>query len=138
MKNEKPILEYDFFKLLIATMITNDYIPLIKRYKLQEDLFEFGDLDEFKLLFFDLIRKDNIDYKYVDLSSAFIGAYAYGLITMYRDGENDAKYLIQIDSNIALKILEKYTDEEKDAMNNLVNKLREKENIKVLKKTNKN
>ena len=138
MKNGKPVLEYDFFKLLIATMIDNDYIPLIKRYKLQEDLFEFGDLDEFKLLFFDLIRKDNIDYKYVDLSSAFIGAYAYGLITMCRDGENDAKYLIQIDSNTALKILEKYTDEEKEAMNNLVNKLREKENIKVLKKTNKN
>ena len=138
MKNGKPVLEYDFFKLLIATMIDNDYIPLIKRYKLQEDLFEFGDLDEFKLLFFDLIRKDNIDYKYVDLSSAFIGAYAYGLITMYRDGENDAKYLIQIDSNKALRILEKYTNEEKEAMNNLINKLREKENIKVLKKTNKN
>ena len=132
MINSKPMLEYDFFKLFLATIKLNDYNPVLKRNELQEKLFELYDLEEFKTLFYDVVKKETIDSKHIDLSDAFL--YAYGMIYMIHDSSDEVKYLVSIDDKQALKALSQYTEEEKTSMIKLLDKLEEKDKNKVFKK----
>lgn len=134
MINSKPMLEYDFFKLFLATIKLNDYNPVLKRNELQEKLFELYDLEEFKTLFYDVVKKETIDSKHIDLSDAFLYAYAYGMIYMIHDSSDEVKYLVSIDDKQALKALSQYTEEEKTSMIKLLDKLEEKDKNKVFKK----
>lgn len=138
MINSKPMLEYDFFKLFLATIKLNDYNPVLKRNELQEKLFELYDLEEFKTLFYDVVKKETIDSKHIDLSDAFLYAYAYGMIYMIHDSSDEVKYLVNIDDKQALKALSQYTEEEKTSMIKLLDKLEEKEKNKVFKKEREN
>lgn len=123
MKNNKQILEYNFLRLLCATIIKGSNKPIINRNELQEKLYNYYDLEDYKILFNDLIKVDKIDTKYIDLSGAFLSAYAYGLLTMNHDGSKDVNYIINMEDKDALKELDKYTEEEKIASINLVNEL---------------
>ena len=133
MLNGKPILEYDFLKLLIATIKIGNYDTVLNRIKLQKDLFEYYKSDEYKLLFSDVIEVEDT----IDLSGPFLGAYAYGTISMIHDGDKNTKYMINMDNKTALKIMDKYTPEERETMAKLVSELY-KEDSKVFKKTNNN
>lgn len=123
MKNNKQILEYDFLRLLCATIIKGSNKPFINRNELQEKLYNYYDLEDYKVLFNDLIKVDEENKKYIDLSGAFLSAYAYGLLTMIHDGSKDVNYIINMEDKDALKELDKYTEEEKIASINLVNEL---------------
>lgn len=122
MKNSKPIHENSFFKLLCATIIQSSNNPVLDKNELQKKLFNYYDLEEYKILFSNFVKEDDIENEVIDLSGAFLSGYAYGLLTMIHDG-NNRKYVINIDSIDSLKELDKYTEEEKLAALNLVNDL---------------
>lgn len=123
MKNNKQILEYNFLRLLCATIIKESNKPIINRNELQEKLYNYYDLEDYKILFHNLDKIDEENNKYIDLSGAFLSAYAYGLLTMIHDESKAVKYIINMEDKDALKELDKYTEEEKIASINLVNEL---------------
>ena len=123
MKNGKPITELGFLRLFCATIKKGSYDFKIKRKELQEELFRFSDREEYKILFNELEKIEDIDENYIDLSGSFLYGFAYGMLSKVHNNDIDSSYIINMTQEDALKVLDTYTEEEKQAALSLVNNI---------------
>ncbi|MBQ9019675.1 MAG: hypothetical protein IJ097_05135 [Bacilli bacterium] len=138
MKNNfsKPKMsEYSFFTLLVAIKKHENYDPIINRNELEKKLYEYYNQEEFKLFFIDTEIDDTKDNnKQLNLSSSFLNAYSYGMITMIHDSEKKLSYMINITYEQSEKILKNYSNQEKEKMIKLLDSLEEKNKPLILTK----
>lgn len=135
MKNGKPITELNFLRLICATIKKGSFDFKIKRKELQEELYYFSDREEYKLLFEELEKVEDIDENYIDLSGSFLYGFAYGMLSKVHNNEIDSSYKINMTQEEALKVLDTYTEEEKQAALSLVNNIYENKDEKSKKDT---
>lgn len=131
MENKIKLTEYQFFRLLLATMVNEDYPSIIQRFALEKELFKYHNKKEFKFLFEDLIMRNQINLRSVDLSYAFIISHASGFISLIDDSSIDMNYAITMNDEIANVVLNTSKEEERTAMSNLLNNLNLKEKHKT-------
>ena len=132
----KPeISEYQFFRLLLATMVNENYPTTIKKFELEDKLYKFHKKAEFSFLFEDLAMHNKLECRSVDLNSVFIISHAAGFISLMEDLSNDMNYAITMDNETAELILKKSNEKHKTAVSHLLNSLnlKEKNKIKVKK-----
>ncbi len=113
-----PISEYGFLELFVATMVLQKQPTIIKKYDLQESLYNAYDNPEFHFLFGDICRKTTITEKEVDLDTAFQKATIFGLLVPIINGI-DMTYIIVITEETAKEIVAKYNEKATIAMDKL-------------------
>lgn len=119
------ISDYSFLRLLVCKIILKGQNPLIVNHKLEKDLYSFFDRDEYNFLFEDICKKSDIteENDYVDLNRAFQQAYAFGLIFMVHDCLSEIKSVINVTRDEAKQIQSQYSQEQREAMSNMVDEM---------------
>lgn len=84
---KSEISEYDFLKLFSAIASIKYELNFIKQEDLEKFLYNYYDNPEYRFLFTDIMKKDSIDDKSLDLNLAFACAYSYGLLTPIKDND---------------------------------------------------
>lgn len=110
----KNISEYEFLRLYAFTIVAQNQSPIIKNHELEKDLFKFYGRPEYRFLFNDIIKKEDIllpENNHVDLSVAFQTAYALGLLTMIQDS-GDLRSIINFTPKEAQQMLSQFSEEQ--------------------------
>ena len=124
IESSKPsISEYNFFRLLISTLIIRKDVVIIKKYELEEDLYQLYNNPDFHFLFEDVCKKEGVDNSYVDLNVAFETAYAFGLLVLIQDA-GDIRSIVNLSDEQAIQIQSAFKPNEVDAMNRLCEELK--------------
>ena len=115
----KPqISNYDFLRLLLSTMIMQNYGVIIEKYALEKKLYDFYGNPDFIFLFEDLGKKESIDNNYVDLGVAVQTALTFGLLIIVQSN-NNLRFKIEITEEEALSIISEFNPDEVIAMKRL-------------------
>lgn len=77
--------EYKFLELFITTMAKQKHCPIIDKKVLEEVLYKYYDKPEYKELFEDVVRVNQVDNKGVNLEEAFMTARSFCLLNNIND-----------------------------------------------------
>ena len=114
--------ETDFIRLYCAINFQKGLSPIIKHHELETKLYEFYSLPDFEELFQDICpKKDYIDPEnsYLDLETAISRAQTFGLLTQIRGVEEEIRFIISYDEEIAQEIISNTDTKMVDKMTNL-------------------
>lgn len=114
--------ETDFIRLYCAINFQKGLSPIIKPHELETKLYEFYSLPDFEELFQDICpKKDYIDPEnsYLDLETAISRAQTFGLLTQIRGVEEEIRFIISYDEEIAQEIISNTDTKMVDKMTNL-------------------
>lgn len=114
--------EADFIRLYCAINFQKGLSPIIKLHELETKLYEFYSLPDFEELFQDICpKKDYIDPEnsYLDLETAISRAQTFGLLTQIRGVEEEIRFIISYDEEIAQEIISNTDTKMVDKMTNL-------------------
>ena len=125
IKEEKRVnlTEYKFLELLVSAMCVQGFDRVISKSDLEHKLYHFCSDPKYSFLFEDVFLKQSIDDEYVDLSSAFDLATAWGLLSKI-DEVGDTRFLINIINTEVEQIFESHTEQEKSAILEIVEQLK--------------
>ena len=77
--------EYKFLELFIITMAKQKHFPILDKKVLEEVLYKYYDKSEYKGLFEDVARVNQLDNKRVNLEEAFMMARSFCLLNSIND-----------------------------------------------------
>ena len=128
----KPnITEYGFLRLLLSTLKSDHHEVIVSKHQLEKDLYAFYGAEDFNFLFEDVIKRESIDgNNYVDLNDSFQMAYALGLLSMIHDSSKEVRSVINLSEEEAIDNLNNYNEKQVNAMRELVNRIKGKENTR--------
>ena len=128
----KPnITEYGFLRLLLSTLKSEHHEVIVSKHQLEKDLYAFYGAEDFNFLFEDVIKRESIDgNNYVDLNDSFQMAHAWGLLSMIHDLSKDVRSVINLSEEEAIENLNDYNEKQVNAMQELVNRIKGKENTR--------
>ena len=132
IEQSKPnITEYSFLRLLVSTLRSDYHEVIVAKHQLEKDLYTFYDDEDFNFLFEDVLKKESIEgNNYVDISASFQMAYAWGLLSMVKDAAKDVRSVINLSEEEAIDNLNDYNEKQVNAMQELVNRIKGKENTR--------
>ena len=116
---------YNFLRLYCSIISIKDGNPVIDNHKLEKAIFKYYDVNDFEILFEDIIKKEDKiipTESYLDLSKAFQTSYALGLLNILQNNAT-LKSTINITKNEARKIIEEFNLEYIAKMTNLAYKI---------------
>lgn len=127
----KPdISEYGFLRLYSATIISQGKNPIFENHELEKDLYKYYDKDEYKLLFEDIVKREDKIFKdssYLDLNAGLGQGYALGLLFPL-PGSVNLKSIINLSREDVNEILSSFNEKQIVAMENLCNEMSEEKN----------
>lgn len=110
---------FNFLRLLVSTMVVQDFNRIFDNYELERQLFEFYNEDEYHFLF-ESISTDvsKINNERIILDDAFQFAYAFSILTYISDGRS-IRSAINLSENEALDIISNFGERQVGAMDSL-------------------
>ena len=112
--------EYKFLELFIITMAKQKHFPIIDKKVLEEILYKYYDKPEYKKLFEDVARVNQLDNKRVDLEEAFMTARSFNLLNSINDSTT-GRFINNISTDEEKEeILANHDEDKKATMEKLV------------------
>lgn len=114
--------EYQFLELFLAILKKQTSFSIIDKKTLEEVLFDYYNNPDFKLLFEDIARINQIDNKRVNLEDSFMAAIICGELTHINDSTT-GRYINSIYEEELKRIISNYDNDKIQAMKELVEKV---------------
>lgn len=112
--------EYKFLELFITTMAKQKHCPIIDKKVLEEVLYKYYDKPEYKELFEDVVRVNQVDNKRVNLEEAFMTARSFCLLNNINDSTT-GRFISNISTDEEIEmILSNHEEDKKITMSKLV------------------
>ena len=112
--------EYKFLELFITTMAKQKHCPIIDKKVLEEVLYKYYDKPEYKELFEDVVRVNQVDNKRVNLEEAFMTARIFCLLNNINDSTT-GRFISNISTDEEIEmILSNHEEDKKITMSKLV------------------
>lgn len=111
--------EYKFLELFITTMAKQKHCPIIDKKVLEEVLYKYYDKPEYKELFEDVARVNQLDNKRVNLEEAFMTARSFCLLNSINDATTGRFFNLSTDEETE-GILANHDEDKKTTMEKLV------------------
>lgn len=113
--------EYKFLELFITTMAKQKHCPIIDKKVLEEILYKYYDKPEYKELFEDVVRVNQVDNKRVNLEEAFMTARSVCLLNNINDSTT-GRFISNISTDEEIEmIISNHEEDKKTTMSKLVN-----------------
>ncbi len=134
LEKEHTFSDYDFLLLLTLNLFKNG-ASIVEKHGLEKELFEFYDDSNFHFLFEDICPKRKVvteDEEYVELSDAFLQAYAYGSLVIIHEASSDVRSIIPYWTSAEMEeVFSQYDDKYNQGIQNLTTQLldKRKENL---------
>ena len=104
-----PFSDYDFIRLFLA-YVKIDGNVFINRDNLRYDLYEYYKKEEYKVLFQDIVVKQQIEENFLDIEEALQNAVLYGLLDPHDCNLNSPKRIILLNEDECYSIITKYDE----------------------------
>ena len=112
--------EYKFLELFIITMAKQKHFPIIDKKVLEEVLYKYYDKSEYKELFEDVARVNQLDNRRVNLEEAFMMARSFCLLNSINDSTT-GRFINNISTDEEIEtIISSYEEDKKTTMSKLV------------------
>ena len=117
---ESKFSEYQFLNLFLTILKKQTSFSIIDKKALEEVLFDYYKEPEFKLLFEDIERINQIDNKRINLENSFMTAITWGLLTQINDSAT-GRYINNIYGEKEIQeYISNYDEEKVSAIEKLV------------------
>lgn len=120
---KSPFTEYKFLELFITTMAKQKHCLIIDKKVLEEVLYKYYDKPEYKELFEDVARVNQLDNKRVNLEEAFMTARSFCLLNSINDATTGRFTLNLSTDEETEEILANHDEDKKATMEKLVKKV---------------